>query len=182
MRDWVQRLLDQWNQLAARERVLVSVAGAAFAVGLVWFGLLSPALARVDAARLRAETAEQELAAALRLRQELAEVEGRLAHVEARVRQGPRGNLFTTLESLASQSAVQVDSVEPQAAPNHDRYRESKVQLALKGVTLAQAVNFLHRIESAPQLLSVKSLRIRTNASKNDLLNVTFTVSSFEPR
>lgn len=182
MKEWVQRLLDGWNQLAARERILVSAAGGAFLVVLFWFGLVSPAIARVEAARLRVETAEQELAAALRLRRELGEIEGRLAHVEARVQRGPRGNLFTTLESLASQSAVQVDSVEPQAAPTHDRYRESKVQIALKGVTLAQAVNFLHRIESAPQLLSVKSLRIRTNASKNDLLNVTFTVSSFEPR
>jgi type II secretory pathway component PulM len=181
VRELVQRLLDQWSELDARERLLASIAGASLAVIVVWFGLVSPAVARVDAALQRVDTVEQELALAVRLRQELAEVEGRLAHVEERVRTGPRGNLFTTLESLASQSAVQVASVEPQSAPTHERYREAKVQVVLKEVTLAQAVNFLHRIESTPQLLSVKSLRIRTHASKSDLLDVTFTVSSFEP-
>ena len=71
--------------------------------------------------------------------------------------------------------------MEPQAAPANDRYRETKVQVVLKQVTLAQAVSFLHGIEAAPQLLSVKSLRIRTRSEqKEDLLDVTFTVSSFE--
>jgi hypothetical protein len=50
-------------------------------------------------------------------------------------------------------------------------------------VTLAQTVAFLHGVETAPQLLSVKSLRVRTRAEqKEDLLDVTFTVSSFEAR
>jgi hypothetical protein len=76
---------------------------------------------------------------------------------------------------------VKVESMEPQAAPAQDRYKETKVQVVLKQVTLAQAVSFLHGIESAPQLLSVKSLRIRTRSEqKEDLLDVTFTVSSFE--
>jgi hypothetical protein len=41
-------------------------------------------------------------------------------------------------------------------------------------------VTYLQRIESAPQLLSIKSLRIRTRSDKPDLLDVNFTVSSFE--
>jgi hypothetical protein len=42
-------------------------------------------------------------------------------------------------------------------------------------------VNYLHRIEVSPQVLSVKSLRIRTRSDKPEMLDVTFTVSSFEP-
>jgi hypothetical protein len=42
-------------------------------------------------------------------------------------------------------------------------------------------VTYLHQIETAPQVLSVKSLRIRTRQDKPELLDVTFTVSSFEP-
>jgi len=101
--------------------------------------------------------------------------------VEARIQRGPRGNLFTTRESLARQSAVKVDSMEPQPSPAGDRYRETKVQLVLKGVTLAQLVNYLHHVESHEQLLSVKSLRIRSRGDQPDLLDATFTVSSFEP-
>jgi hypothetical protein len=48
-------------------------------------------------------------------------------------------------------------------------------------VTLAQVVKYLHEIENAPQLLSIKSLRLRTRRDQPEMLDVTFTVSSFEP-
>ena len=47
-------------------------------------------------------------------------------------------------------------------------------------MTLAQVVGLLTKIDGAPQMLSIKSLRIRTRSDKQDLLDVTFTVSSFE--
>jgi hypothetical protein len=71
--------------------------------------------------------------------------------------------------------------MEPQASPSHDRYRETKVEVGLREVTLAQAVSYLHEIEQTPQPLSVKALRIRTRQEKPEFLDVTFTVSSFEP-
>ena len=165
-----------------RRAFIKTSAFAAGALGLVlvWFAVIQPIRARVHAAEERVAIAEQELELAERLRRELAALGGELRQVEERIRRGPRGNLFTILESLAAQSAVVVASVEPQATPEHERYRETKVQVALKEVTLAQTVHFLHRIESADQLLSIKSLRVRTHADQSDLLDVTFTVSSFE--
>jgi hypothetical protein len=108
-------------------------------------------------------------------------VEARLAGVEQRIRSEAKGNLRTTLETLASKATVKVESMEPQASPASDAYRETKVEVALGGVTLPQTVNYLFQIETAPLVLSVKSLRIRTRPDKPDLLDVTFTVSSFEP-
>jgi len=156
------------------------------AVAIVWFGLVAPLVDAVSNAGLRVETAERNLEVARRVQGELAALQTNLVALEQRIRQGPQGNLFTTLEQLAAQSAVKVESMEPQASPASDAYRETKVQVALKQVTLAQVVNFLHKIESAQQPLSVKSLRVRTRSeqkggAKVDLLDVTFTVSSFEP-
>ena len=172
--------------LAPRERLLLGAAAATLLVALVWLGLVLPLAAAVRNAGARVETAERNLEVAHRVLDELGALQANLAAFEQRIHQGPRGNLFTTLEQLAAQSAVKVESMEPQAAPASDAYRETKVQVALKQVTLAQMVNFLHKIESAPQPLSVKSLRVRTRsagggAEKVDLLDVTFTVSSFEP-
>ena len=103
------------------------------------------------------------------------------AAVERRIARGPKGNIFTTLENLARNSAVKIESLEPQAAPAGDRYTEEKVQVVLKSVTLKQLSQYLDQIERAPQLLSIKALRIRTRTDKPDLLDVTFTVSAFEP-
>jgi hypothetical protein len=70
--------------------------------------------------------------------------------------------------------------MEPQSAQSNEAYRETKVEVTLKAVSLAQLANYLHRIESAAQLLSIKSLRMRTRPDKPELLDVSFTVSSFE--
>ena len=167
--------------LAPRERLLLGGAAAMLGLSVLWLGIALPVVGAMQRGAQRVETAERQLEQAVRLRSDLGGIQGRLATVERRVREGPKGNLFTTLEQLAAQSAVKVESMEPQASPPQDPYRETKVQVVLKQVTLAQLVNFLHKIESAPQLLSVKSLRIRTRTEKKeDLLDVTFTVSSFE--
>lgn len=180
MRELWARLRDLVANLSARERMLLGSIGALVALMLVWAAIVSPVLSARERARLRAATAEQAVGTLDRMRADLGEVQGRLASVEGRISQGPQGNIFTTLETLAKQSAVKVESMEPQAAPPAGRYRETRVQVVLKSVTLAQVVSYLGGIESAQQVLSVKSLRMRTRGDKPELMDVTFTVSSFE--
>jgi general secretion pathway protein M len=175
------RLLNAFNGLEARERLLVSIVGLLLAAALLYLAVVGPILRASDRGEERLATADQRLAVMQRLRRDYDDVQGRLADVEQRIRRGARSELRTTLESLAQQATVKVESMEPQASPSHPKYRETKVEVGLRNVTLAQTVNYLHQIDIAPQALSVKSLRIRTRAEQPDLLDVTFTVSSFEP-
>ena len=180
MKTLLARLRALFANLAPRERLLVSAVGV-LAAALLFVLLVLQLLEAGDRLESRVASAEQELEVMTRLRQEFDEVSIRLRAVEERIQQGPRGNLRTTLESLAQQASVKVESMEPQASPTHERYRETKVEVGLREVTLAQAVSYLHQIEQTPQPLSVKALRIRTRQEKPELLDVTFTVSSFEP-
>jgi len=175
------RLRAWLEDLAPRERALVLAAGAVLVVVLAWALVVRPIQGAAAAAERRAESAAQQLEALQQLRTRFDEVNSRVASVEQRIRSGPQQEIFTALETMARDSAVQVDSMEPRTTPASEHYRETKVQVALKGVTLAQTVNYLHRIESAPQVLSVKSLRMRVRRDEPELLDVTFTVSSFEP-
>jgi general secretion pathway protein M len=178
----VARLRSWFESLAPRERTLALAAGVALALAVVFLALVQPLRGAAEAAETRAHAAARELDALQELRARYDEANARVSRVESRIRSGPQGEIFTALETMARESAVQVDSMEPRTTPADEDYRETKVQVALKGVTLAQTVNYLHRIESAPQLLSVKSLRMRTRRDDPELLDVTFTVSSFEPR
>jgi general secretion pathway protein M len=178
---WLARLRAWYEGLSGRERALVLGAGAALAAALVFLAVVMPAVRAASAATARVASAEDTLLAVQRLRHEYDEVQGRLSTVEQRIRSGPRGEIFTTLEKLARDSAVKVDSMEPRTSPASADYRETRVQVALKGVTLAQLVNYLHRIDSSEQVLSIKSLRIRARKDRPEMLDVTFTVSSFEP-
>jgi general secretion pathway protein M len=181
MKEIFARLVSAYEDLSGRERILVISAGVLLIVGIVYAGMVRPAFDASDRAEQRRFSAEQQLTAMARLREEFDDVHHRLTSVEDRIRTGPKGNLRTTLESLAKQALVKVESMEPQASPAHELYRENKVEVDLKSATLSQTVNYLHQIESAQQVLSVKSLRIRTRPDNPELLDVTFTVSSFEP-
>jgi len=181
VKEWLARLRTAYEGLSSREQMLVLGAAGLIGIALLYLVVVSPIRSFAASASQRVTTAEQELEVVRRLRREYDEVHGRLATVEERIRSGPRGEIFTTLEKLAAESAVKVDAMEPRTSPASDSYRETKVQVALKGVTLAQLVSYLHRIDSSEQVLSIKSLRIRARKDKPELLDVTFTVSSFEP-
>ena len=181
MSAWWTRLLDAFNGLEARERMLVLIVGVLVLAALLYVLVVGPILRASQRGEDRLATADQRLQVMQRLRRDYDDVKGRLADVEQRIQRGARSELRTTLESLAQQASVKVESMEPQASPAHPKYRETKVEVGLRSVTLAQTVHYLHAIDIAPQALSVKSLRIRTRPEQPELLDVTFTVSSFEP-
>jgi type II secretory pathway component PulM len=181
MKDLWGRLRAAFDDLSMRERILVSIVGGLFALFLIWIGVVQSTLEMKNDAEQRLNYAQQQLKVVSRLRREFDDVNGRLTRVEARIKTGKRGNLRTTLESLAQASSVKVESMEPQASPSNDNYRETKVEVGLKDVTLSQTVSYLHQIEAAAQVLSVKSLRMRVRKDRPEFLDVTFTVSSFEP-
>ena len=181
MKGILNRLRAAFDGLSPRERILVWVAAGLTAVIVTYFRVIQTAVGLRDAAERRLDAAEQQLRVMSSLHREFADVNERLTSVEQRIRNGSSSNLRTTLESLAKASLVKVESMEPQATPSNDRYRETKVEVGLNEVTLAQAVSYLHQIESSQQVLSVKSLRMRTRKDKPEYLDVTFTVSAFEP-
>jgi type II secretory pathway component PulM len=170
-----------WDNLAPRERMLLSVLAASLLATIVFFALVSPVISAQASAHERVEAAEKDLQMMVRLRREYEEINARLASIEQRIRSNQdRRNTLTLLESLASAAAVKIDSMEERSSPDHESYRETRVEVSLKNVTLTQVVSLLHSIESSPRQFSVKGLRIKTRADKNDTLEVGFTVSSFE--
>jgi len=181
MAEIVARIGAALEDLTPRERLALTAVGVAVGLSLVWLAVVQPIRRAQQDAEARIARAETQLSLMTRERAEYDEVAARLGRIEARIARGPKGNIFTTLENLARNSAIKIESLEPQAAPAGDRYVEEKVQVVLKSVTLNQLAQYLGQIEGAPQLLSIKALRIRTRADKPELLDVTFTVSSFEP-
>jgi hypothetical protein len=161
--------------------MFLSVLAASLLATIVFFALVSPVISAQASAHERVEAAEKDLQMMVRLRREYEEINARLASIEQRIRSNQdRRNTLTLLESLASAAAVKINSMEERSSPDHESYRETRVEVSLKNVTLTQVVSLLHSIESSPRQFSVKGLRIKTRADKNDTLEVGFTVSSFE--
>ena len=135
------RLRAAFDDLSERERILVSIVGVLFAALVFYFGIIQSSLGLRGNAQRRLTQAEQQLKVMSRLRGEFDDVNERLTSVEQRIQISTRGNLRTTLETLARASKVTVESMEPQATPSDDRYRETKVGVASKQVKRQQTVS-----------------------------------------
>ena len=181
MNRFLQPLIAAFRNLVPREQILVGAVGVLLGIAVGWFGGIGPMADAGIRVKMRVADAERQLEMMNRLRREYDEIHSRLTAVEERIRSGNAGNLRTTLDTLSRKVGIPIESMEPQASRPSERYRETKLEIALKQVSLAQAVRYLHEIESTQQVLSVKALRIRTRPDDSQLLDVTFTVSSFEP-
>ena len=175
------RVSAVWDNLLPRERFLLSAVAVLFGGTLIFFALVNPVVAASSRAQIRADAAENQLAAMIRLRREYEAINARLATVERRIRENQdEQNTLTLLETLASTSAVKIESMEERNSPDHELYRVTQVEVDLKNVTLTQVVSFLHSIEASARQFSVRGLRVKTRPDQSDLLDVRFTVSSFE--
>ena len=181
MSDLLGRIRAAWDNLSAREQLLVSAAGSIVLMMVLSFAIVAPLLAASDNARERADMANRQLNTMIRLRGRYDAVQARLEAVESRIRNNSRAhNTLTFLETLARRAGVAIDSMQERKAADDERYKETRVEVSLTGVTLRDTMDFLHKIESAREQFSVKSLRIKRRADDSSLLNVTFSVSSFK--
>lgn len=181
MRDLWIRIQDVWDNFTAQERLLLGTLGALVGGILIFLAVINPILSATTNARTRVEASERDFEMMVQLRREYETINARLASVEERIRANrDKQNTLTLLESLASAANVKIDSMEERKSPDHELYRETRVEVSLKNVTLTQVVSLLHGIESATRQFSVKGLRVKTRADKGDTLEVGFTVSSFE--
>ncbi len=184
MTDLLEKLREAWAKLAPREQILVGISSLMLVITVTAFGLVMPLVQSSNNAQQRIATAQRQIEAMSRLQAEHAEIQSRLAGVETRIKtQRGQQNIRTLLESLAENSSVKIASMEERQAGKNDHYIETKVEVALKSISLTQTVEYLHQIEASNQQLSVKGLRIKGRESSGDaqLLDVTFSVSSFEP-
>jgi type II secretory pathway component PulM len=178
--EWLSRARAWFDGLARREKLLVASALGATGAVLLFVLVVQPLIGARAATAERAVAAQQQYEAVRQIKTRFDEVSGRLSAVEQKIATGPQGNLLATLQDLAQRSAVKLDSIEPRTSPAAPPYRETKLQVTLANASLPQVVRFLHEIENAPQVMSVKSLRLRMRPDQPGMLEVTFTVSSFE--
>lgn len=189
MKELLGRLLVVWEGLMPRERILVSIAGGALALLLLFVGIVLPIQSANERAAEAADAASRELDMMVRMKREWDGLHGRLDQVETRIQQSRnQQNLLTLLEALAARAGVKPTSMEKRQSGESDAYEETKVEVSLKNVTLRQAVSYLSSIETNEQPLSVKSLRVKRRPGRargdqpaEDLIDVTFSVSAFKP-
>ncbi|HTO53442.1 MAG TPA: type II secretion system protein GspM [Myxococcota bacterium] len=168
-----------------RERWLLVAGGCVAALLFVYEVFVSPLSARAAATNARTTELDGQVTRALQLAAEMRGLQGELADVESRIQPGAKTNLIAVLSTLAQDAKIsqeQLESIEPKQPSSNAQYPETRAEVRLKGASLEQAVDFLYRIETSSSHLIVRSLKMRTrgDAAGNPVLDVSFSVSSFE--
>jgi type II secretory pathway component PulM len=180
---------ELWDRASAwlrsrspREQWLIGGAVTLVFLVVVHVSIAQPLRANVREADARIAALETQLTRATRMAADVRRLRGGLAAAEARIQPGASANLFSLLESLAAQASIKdrLESIKPKQGTSNERYPETRVEVSLKGATLAQTVQFLHQIENAPMHLIVHSIRIKSRGGADNLLDVSFAVSSYE--
>lgn len=180
-----KRVVDWFEGLSARERWLLVLGASAIALYVVMTSIVQPLGEATERAQRQALQLDTDLIRARRLAAEVRNLQGDLGVVEARIVTSAKTNLLALLERLAAESKIdkeQLESITPKPVSSHPAYPETRVEVRLKGTTLERAVQFLHKIENAESHLIIRSLRVTRQPTRNktDLLEVSFSVSSFE--
>lgn len=167
---------------SSRERWLMLPVSCVVAAALVQGIVVSPIVAATEEQRALAQRYELDLDRAALIAPEIAQLREQTAQVAERIKPQNRTPLLQVLEQIAERAQMKdrLESIDPKATGDNPTYPETRVQVKLRGATLAQTVQFLYRIETAPLYLIVRSLTIQTR--KDQSLNVSFLVSSFQRR
>lgn len=162
-----------YRALAPRERRIVAL-GVVF---LLAIALHEMVLGPLEAARHRTERQLSETRATLQelrlLQQEAARMSGWQDELERQLGARPKGfSLFAFLDELAGAAGVKnlIAYMKPsqQALEGHS-WRLSRVEVKLQGVSLGQLTDYLLRIESTPQALSVRRLAMEKSGDGTTL-------------
>ena len=182
MSELLARLRAYIQGRSARERLLIGGALLVAGTLLLQAVVIAPLRAGVADAQREGARLQTDLLRAQRMTREILRLRADLERIEARIKTGQSTNLFTLLEALAGEAQMRerLESIKPKQPSDHEKYRETRVEVSLKGATLEQAVQFLYKIESAPVLLIIRSLRMKSRRDDATVLDVSFSVSSFE--
>mgnify|MGYP000990105422 CR=1 FL=1 len=171
-------------QLKRREQIgLAAAALVLLAVGLTEL-VVSPLAARVRRVErtLAAETAAlaemQRLKARFdRLREDARSQQERLGRRQAGF------TLFSFLDAAAGQTQLKdrIAYMKPSADPIKDTpYRLSRVEMKIQDLRLPELVAFLHRVETAPEAVTVKRLSITQTGKEEKWIEAVLQVETFE--
>jgi hypothetical protein len=173
---------SQIRARSGREQALIGATALIAGLLLLQSVAITPLRTGIAESVESGEQAERDLQQVSVLAPEIQKLRGQLASVEERIQPGDQTNLLQLLETLAQQAEVKdkVESIRPKVGARNDRYPETRAEVQLRGATIEQTVAYLSKIETAPLYLILRSLQIKSRGDKDQTLDVTFSVSSFQ--
>jgi len=177
----VSNLLARYQKLESREKVLVRIAGALFAVFLLYNLIYGPIRNLQESLDSRIAARQKELAEVRRLSLVYSELKLDLAAAEKRtVSTGKDFSLFSVLEASLTKSVGRdkIGSITPADKRISDELMDYEVNVKLNDVNLAQLVDTLYGVKALTVPVIVSNLNIKKRPQNAHSFDVELTCSA----
>mgnify|MGYP005631409261 CR=1 FL=1 len=90
--------------------------------------------------------------------------------------------LFSFLENRAGDAGIKtyIKYMKPSISTGAGPYKESQIEMKLEEITLRQLVDYLYRIESPDNVVSIKRISIKENKKKSGRLDAILQILTFK--
>lgn len=174
----INALRDWFERLSQRERTMVGALGVSFVimVTLIVGFFITDGLAamgeRNEAMRQALRDLDTQRDSYLKLKHKAAQLQTRLGATPIQ--------LGGYLEQAAKESGFEIPESNERAPVQTGKWVEKSIELRLSRVRIDGLASFLRRVETGPNLVVVKELKVSTRDDKHQELDVEMTVSTYE--
>ena len=186
LRDGIDSLSDRIQAvvsgMAPRERVLVAIAAVVVFCTLGYFAnrTMTASENQLKANINRTMQAQAQVDDLLRSYSELA---GRAETLDARLESGRNFAPLTWIESIGNDMGIQsnIRSVNERGTETTDYYVAQTIDVLVDDVDLKKAVDLLYRVETAPQAIRIRDMRLKTNRKDRTQLDLRMELAFLKP-
>lgn len=167
-----------WSGLSQRERRLLGMMAAAFAIFIVFLGFngLRKSMASHEASLEHKRMSMERVTA---LANTYREAEAARSRIEARIKGNPV-RLFSYLEDIAKKRDITLGDMQDRGSDSvGEGISRSTVEVSFARIDLRSLTAFLNEIEKSQQLVKVEKLRVRGRTDDPNLLDAQVTVSTY---
>jgi general secretion pathway protein M len=166
-------------KLAKREKYLVALAAGALVVFLLFQFVVFPFFDEKDRLDKGIQIKEDALKQMMMMSARYKAHQSGSESIQDLLSRREKGfTLFSFLDQGAGQAGVKeyIKYMKPSASEGTGPYTESMVEMKLEGITLKQLVEYLFRIESPKNLVTIKRISIKENKRESGYLDAVLQV------
>lgn len=170
-------------KLAKREKYLVSAATLFVAAFFLFQFLILPFFESRRKLQRGVRAKEDGLQEIKRLSSEYYRYQKGSQRIKETLARRKKGfTLFSFLEKSAGDAGIKahIKYMKPSISAGPGPYKESLVEMKLEAITLKQLIDYLHRIESPDDVVSIKRASIRENKRESGYLDAILQVLTFQ--
>jgi general secretion pathway protein M len=167
-----------------REKQAIALAVVGIVIFLVVQFIISPQIDKRKRLRQSITTQRQALEEITLLKAEYESISRQAERSKAKLARREKGfTLFSFLDKLAGDTGIKnnIAYMKPSTSSRRNMpYQLSMVELKIEEINLQQLVDFLYRVETSKNMVSIKRLSITKDEKKEGLINSILEVETFE--